>query len=184
MLCVVWLLFIIAIEKAMEFDRESRAAKMDYQRFCAEGNFQAAHKVLNYYYSDYKDELGRWRSGEWRDRQALQAQESYHSVLAYIYGHEIASIFAGGDEGLQTTMLSLLIAIPTEGAKFPYLSLGLFRSIARLYVKRGEPIAQLAHIDEDKTLAYWRNSYKEEEYIKNGSISISGNKKIKPRKGI
>lgn len=63
--------------------------------------------------------------------------------------------------------------------KFPYLSLGLFRSIARLYVKRGEPIAQLAHIDEDKTLAYWRNSYKEEEYIKNGSISISGNKKIK-----
>jgi uncharacterized protein YbcV (DUF1398 family) len=64
-------------------------------------------------------------------------------------------------------------------AKFPYLSLGLFRSIARLYVKRGEPIAQLAHIDDDKTLAYWRNSYKEEEYIKNGSISISGNKKIK-----
>lgn len=118
--CVVWFLLImvisIPIEKAMELDRESRAAKMDYQRFCAEGNFQAAHKVLNYYYSDYKDELGRWRSGEWRDRQALQAQENYHSVLAYIYGQEIASIFAGGDEGQQKKLLSLLIAIPTEGA--------------------------------------------------------------------
>lgn len=118
--CVVWfLLFVvifISIDNAMQRDQEARAAKMDYQHFCAEGNFQAAHKVLNYYYSDYKDELGRWRSGEWRDRQALQAQESYHSVLAYIYGQEIASIFAGGDEGQQKKLLSLLIAIPTEGA--------------------------------------------------------------------
>ncbi len=63
--------------------------------------------------------------------------------------------------------------------KFPYLVLGLYRSIARIYVRRGEPIDKIAHIEEDKTLAYWRRSYKEDEYVKNGSISISGNKKIK-----
>lgn len=63
--------------------------------------------------------------------------------------------------------------------KFPYLVLGLYRSIARIYVRRGEPIDKIAHIEEDKTLAYWRTSYKEDEYVKNGSISISGNKKIK-----
>ena len=63
--------------------------------------------------------------------------------------------------------------------KFPYRVLGLSRSIARIYVRRGEPIDKIAHIEEDKTLAYWRRSYKEDEYVKNGSISISGNKKIK-----
>ena len=49
--CIVWfLLFVvvsISIDNAMQRDQEARAAKMDYQHFCAEGNFQAAHKVLN-----------------------------------------------------------------------------------------------------------------------------------------
>lgn len=54
--------------------------------------------------------------------------------------------------------------------KFPYLRLGIFYSYARNQVKKGETITQ---IDADKTLASVRRA------DSGGSVSISGNKKIK-----
>ena len=54
--------------------------------------------------------------------------------------------------------------------KFPYLRLGIFYSYARNQVKKGETITQ---IDADKTLASVRRA------DSGGTVSISGNKKIK-----
>ena len=54
--------------------------------------------------------------------------------------------------------------------KFPYLRLGIFYSYARDQVKKGESITQ---IPEDKTLASVRRA------DSGGTVSISGNKKIK-----
>ena len=54
--------------------------------------------------------------------------------------------------------------------KFPYLRLGIFYSYARDKVKKGETITQ---IDADKTLASVRRA------DSGGTVSISGNKKIK-----
>ena len=54
--------------------------------------------------------------------------------------------------------------------KFPYLRLGIFYSYARNQVKKGELITQ---IDADKTLASVRRA------DAGGTVSISGNKKIK-----
>ena len=54
--------------------------------------------------------------------------------------------------------------------KFPYLRLGIFYSYAREQVKKGESITQ---IPEDKTLASVRRA------DSGGTVSISGNKKIK-----
>ena len=54
--------------------------------------------------------------------------------------------------------------------KFPYLRLGIFYSYARNQVKKGESITQ---IPEDKTLASVRRA------DSGGTVSISGNKKIK-----
>ena len=54
--------------------------------------------------------------------------------------------------------------------KFPYLRLCIFYSYARKSVAKGEPITQ---IDGDKTLASVRR------VDSGGSISISGNKKVK-----
>lgn len=54
--------------------------------------------------------------------------------------------------------------------KFPYLRLGIFYSYARQQVAKGESIT---HIDVSKTLASVRRA------DSGGTISISGNKKIK-----
>ena len=54
--------------------------------------------------------------------------------------------------------------------KFPFLRLGIFYSYARNQVKKGESITQ---IDADKTLASVRRA------DSGGTVSISGNKKIK-----
>ena len=54
--------------------------------------------------------------------------------------------------------------------KFPYLRLGIFYSYAREQVKKGETITG---IPEDKTLASVRRA------DSGGTVSISGNKKIK-----
>ena len=54
--------------------------------------------------------------------------------------------------------------------KFPYLRLGIYYSYARNQVKKGETITQ---IDADKTLASVRRA------DSGGTVSISGNKKIK-----
>lgn len=54
--------------------------------------------------------------------------------------------------------------------KFPFLRLGIFYSYARNQVKKGEAITQ---IDADKTLASVRRA------DSGGTVSISGNKKIK-----
>ena len=56
--------------------------------------------------------------------------------------------------------------------KFPYIRLGIFYSYARNAVKKGETIT---NIDGDKTLASVRRA------DSGGSISISGNKKVKGR---
>lgn len=54
--------------------RERYAASMDYQTMCANGEFEKAHLVKAKYYKAYSKELGKWRSGAWRDRQAREAQ--------------------------------------------------------------------------------------------------------------
>lgn len=58
--------------------------------------------------------------------------------------------------------------------KFPYLRLGIFYSYARQQVKKGETITQ---IPGDKTLASVRRA------DSGGTVSISGNKKIKSIEG-
>lgn len=73
------------------------------------------------------------------------------------------AISVGGNKKIGTLMKEF-------NKKFPYLRLGIFYSYARQQVAKGEKITQ---IDVDKTLASVRRA------DSGGTISISGNKKIK-----
>lgn len=117
---ILWMI-IIGIASAIENfatagSRERYAASIDYRAMCASGEFEKAHLVKAKYYDEYSAELGSWRSGAWRDREAREAQERYHAVAAYIFGQEIVSLHNGNSAGKNQLIIGLLVAIPVEGA--------------------------------------------------------------------
>lgn len=90
--------------------------EQEYYTLCAEGDFVGAKKVLNSFYNEYTQEFGKWRGGAWNDREARQKQQQYHTAMAYIFGQEATSIYYGEATDKTSKLISLLVAIPTEGA--------------------------------------------------------------------
>ena len=117
---ILWFIIMGVISLAYDCltadKREAYVKSMDYQAMCSNGEFEKAHLVKAKYYKDYSKELGRWRSGAWRDREAREAQERYHAVAAYIFGQEIVSLHNGNSAGKNQQIIGLLVAIPVEGA--------------------------------------------------------------------
>lgn len=60
-------------------------------------------------------ELGRWRSGAWRDRQACEAQEIYQATASYIFAKEVVAIYDRNKVDNAQKVINLLIAIPVDG---------------------------------------------------------------------
>jgi hypothetical protein len=60
--------------------------------------------------------LGEWRSGAWRDRQAREAQEIYQATASYIFAREVVAIYDKSEADNDQKVISLLIAIPVDGA--------------------------------------------------------------------
>lgn len=117
---IIWLvisgLFSSAYDYLTADSRKAHAESMDYQSMCATGDFGRAHLVKAKYYKEYSRELGAWRSGSWRDRQAREAQEKYRSTVSYILAQEIVSKYNENDTAKAQAVINLLLAIPVEGA--------------------------------------------------------------------
>lgn len=121
--CVVYFLLLnlimIPVEYASNKEYEEYKARTDYQKCCADNDFTAAHAILSEFYTEYTRQLGRWRGGEWCEREARQKQERYRSALAYIYGKELTYVYAQSDDAMARKLISLLVAIPSEGTPLP-----------------------------------------------------------------
>lgn len=117
---VLWIIIVGVLSDLSDYvTRDAHNAyneSLDYQTMCATGEFQKAHAVKVKYYKEYSSELGAWRSGAWRDRQARKAQEKYHATAAYIFAQEIVSVYNSTDTNKSQSVINLLVAIPAEGA--------------------------------------------------------------------
>lgn len=115
----VYLLLFVALDVVMTQNKQrdymQESYNSDYRRMCAEGDFVSAHIVKGELYDRYTRLLGKWRGGEWCEREALEAQERYHAATSYIFGQEIVSIYNHSDSQSYDTVIKLLIAIPSEG---------------------------------------------------------------------
>lgn len=118
--CIVWfVLFVLVMIPLDNYNRAENAElreKYDYHKRCAEGDFAAAHAIKAKYYADYTSLLGKWRSGVWCDREARQYQERYRAALAYIFSQELSHVYATGSDNRDEKLISLLVAIPSEGS--------------------------------------------------------------------
>lgn len=115
----VYLLLFVALDVVMTQNKQrdymQESYNSDYRRMCAEGDFVSAHIVKGELYDRYTRLLGKWRGGEWCEREALEAQERYHAATSYIFGQEIVSIYNHSDSHSYDAVIKLLVAIPSEG---------------------------------------------------------------------
>ncbi len=148
-------------------------AKSGYIEACAAGDYAQAHAVKAELYASYSKEFGRWRSGEWRDREARQAQEQYRSAVAYIFGQELMAVYLQPDDHRHERLVGLLMAIPVEGAPLAegVYGSGMFydndastgntlaidhvtyQSWVRFYNDRCDQLLDFALVNEDHALA-------------------------------
>ena len=116
---ILWFIIMGVISLAYDCltadKREAYVKSMDYQAMCSNGEFEKAHLVKAKYYKDYSKELGRWRSGAWRDRQAREAQEIYQATASYIFAKEVVAIYDRNKVDNAQKVINLLIAIPVDG---------------------------------------------------------------------
>ena len=116
---ILWFVILGIVSSVHDYltadERNAYAASMDYQTMCSNGEFDKAHLVKAKYYKEYSTELGAWRSGAWRDREAREAQEKYHATAAYIFGQEIVAIYRGTAANKAQQIIDLLVEIPVEG---------------------------------------------------------------------
>ena len=117
--CVVYFLLLnlimIPVEYASNKEYEEYKARTDYQKCCADNDFTAAHAILSEFYTEYTRQLAHWRGGEWCEREARREQERYRSASAYIFGKELTYEYAQSGEERNRKLISLLVAIPSEG---------------------------------------------------------------------
>lgn len=145
----------------------------DYQTLCTNGSFEEARAVQNRLYKEYTKALGRWRSGEWCEREARQKQECYRSATTFIFGQEICFIYYGDDSKRNERLIGLLVAIPTEGAPLAEgvhcggmfydndagvgeplaIDHMVYQSWVRFYNDRCEQLLNLALANDNKILA-------------------------------
>ena len=177
---VVWFIWsqkgaaVEALEDAVEGVYEGRKVDSnDYIALCAEGDFEGARAVQAKLYQEFTSELGRWRSGEWRDRNARQAQERYHTAVTYIFGKEAMAIYMSQEPNYQMELINLLMNIPAEGAPLSEGRHGeglfydndagvgeifaidhvVYQDWARFYNDRCEQLIDMALLNEDVEFA-------------------------------
>lgn len=170
---VLVILLVGGIYSAVQDTTDGNANKYDYQTPCLQGDFVAARAIQDQLYQEYSKALGRWRSGEWKDREARQAQEQYRSAVAYIFGQEASMIYLGEDAKKNEKLIGMLVAIPIEGAPLQEGKHGngmfykndagigvpmaidhmVYQSWVRFYNDRCEQLLNLALANDDMELA-------------------------------
>lgn len=117
---ILWFIIMGVISLAYDCltadKRDAYVKSMDYQAMCSNGEFEKAHLVKAKYYKDYSKELGRWRSGAWRDRQARAAQEIYQATASYIFAKEVVALYDRKKKDNTQKVIALLVSIPVDGA--------------------------------------------------------------------
>ena len=174
---VFWIVILAVLSGISDYvskdSRMAHRASMDYQAMCANGEFEKAHLVKAKYYKEYSSELGAWRSGAWRDRQARKAQEKYHATAAYIFAQEIVAVYNSTDTNKSQSVINLLVAIPAEGAPLAEGEYGsgmfynndasitaptaidhmVYQSWVRFFNDCCDKVLDLALVNDDMTLA-------------------------------
>ncbi len=98
----------------------------DYKKAVKDGNFEAAHNILEKMHDDYVEALGKaYAEDMWeRERPELAnfrvVRQKYYAAIDYIYSHEITSILTNGDEQAADKIVFLLSEIPLDGDKDGY----------------------------------------------------------------
>lgn len=93
----------------------------DYKKAVKDGNFEAAHNILEKMHDDYVEALGKASAeDEWADERPELAnfrvvRQKYYAAIDYIYSHEITSILTNGDEQAADKIVFLLSEIPLDG---------------------------------------------------------------------
>lgn len=114
---LAWLLIIVPIlnyaDSVDNTARDEYKKQTDYQKFCTEGDFDAAHNVLTGYYKKYMSAAATWKSNMYGDKNTYTQQARYRAAAEYIFGQEMKYVTEqGGSDG---DLIALLLAIPVEG---------------------------------------------------------------------
>lgn len=114
---LAWLLILVPIlnyaDRTDNTAREEYQKQTDYQKFCSEGDFDAAHHVLTGYYKKYMSAAAKWKSNMYGDKDTYTQQARYRAAAEYIFGQEMKyTAEQGGSDG---DLIALLLAIPVEG---------------------------------------------------------------------
>ena len=90
----------------------------DYKKAVKDGNFEAAHNILESLHDDYVEALGKACADEDKGPEIANfaiVRKKYYTAIDYIYSHEIASILTNGDDQAADKVVFLLSEIPHDG---------------------------------------------------------------------
>lgn len=100
----------------------------DYKKAVKDGNFEAAHNILEKMHDDYVEALGKASAEDMWERERPElanfrvVRQKYYAAIDYIYSHEITSILTNGDEQAADKIVFLLSEIPLDGDDSGYYS--------------------------------------------------------------
>lgn len=118
--CVLWLVILnivaIPFHIADNVSAKKYEEEMDYRSRCAEGNFTAAHDILAKLHTEYHEAFVYWRIHGFQNERALTLQERYRTAFTYIFGQEIAAMFAdSANSKNDNAFIQLIVSIPVDG---------------------------------------------------------------------
>ena len=90
----------------------------DYKKAVKDGNFEAAHNILESLHDDYVEALGKACAGVEGGLEIKKfkiIRKKYYAAIDYIYSHEITSILTSGDDQAADKVVFLLSEIPLDG---------------------------------------------------------------------
>lgn len=153
---LLWVLICGVLGGTLDYiSRNEGVSQPDYVFLCTQGDFEGARDVQDKYYADYCNEYAAWHGGGWNAQEARMAQEKYHSIAAYIFAQEIASIYYGEEKSRDGDLISRLMSIPTEGAP---LAEGCYGN-GMFYANDagvGEPLA-IAHVTYQSWVSFYND---------------------------
>jgi hypothetical protein len=88
-----------------------------YQQACRVGDFEAAHKFLDFLHDNYVDGYGK--ADDYESYQVRDVREKYHAALNAIFKQEMMFLASDGSEQAADKVFYLLTEIPEEGSAHP-----------------------------------------------------------------
>ncbi len=88
-----------------------------YQQACRVGDFEAAHKFLDFLHDNYVDGYGK--ADDYESYQVRDVREKYHAALNAIFKQEMMFLASDGSEQAADKVVYLLTEIPEEGSAYP-----------------------------------------------------------------